>query len=200
MNSKDEAIILRTVKYGEADIIATLFTKNSGRISGLAKGGARSKKRFGTALENGNLVEISFEAKPGRDLVFLQEASLVGFQRTWRTFLEGITATSFVLELVLKTLPEHQPSLAKFQLLTDFLTYLEKENAKQLLFDFQLHWLSLSGWEPNFETCGICGLKVSDTFSPESVRHFQGVLDHYWTHVVSQPFLTRPLLEETLLV
>ena len=182
--SRDHAIILRTIKYGDADIIATLFTKNGGRVSGMAKGALKSRKRFGGVLEAGNRVEISFEEKPGKDFLFLKEGTLLAPMMPWRTFLEGMAAVGYILELAHKTLPEGHASLPKFELLSAFLGQLQPSNVKELFFDFQFHWLSLSGWEPRFDRCGLCEARLS---AGEGWEEKQKMFDHYWGHILSKP-------------
>lgn len=193
MTSNDQAIVLRTVKYGDADLIVTLFTKKNGRLSGMAKGAVKSRKRFGGVLEAGSLIDFSFEEKPGKDLIFLKEGTLLVPLVKWRTFLEGMAAVGFILELAHKTLPEGHASLPKFELLSAFLSQLEPSNVKDLFFDFQFHWLCLSGWEPKLEQCEVCGFAFKSTGEPSQI---QGRFDHYWGHILSKPLATRQLLQE----
>ena len=197
MTSRDHAIILRTVKYGDADLIVTLFTRKKGRVSGMAKGAKNSRKRFGGVLEAGNLAELSFEEKPGKELLFLKEGTLLEPSAKWRTFLEGIAAAGFILELALKTLPEGHAFPQKFELLSAFLGQLEPSNVKDLFFEFQLHWLRLSGWEPKLEQCEVCGLSFKPAGVPSQI---QNRFDHYWGHIFSKPLATRQLLGEVLLL
>lgn len=193
---KDHAIILRTRKYGDTDLIVSLFTKERGRLSGLAKGAKNSRKRFGGALEPGSIIEILFEERRG-ELVFLKEAHVLEAYAKWRSFLEGMAVTGFALELALQTLPERHASPQKFDLLKNFLEGMELAGIQNALFDFQEDWLSALGWEPDFEQCGICGRQLSGGVEAKTK---QKLFDHYWEHVVTRPFLTRSLLEEVLLV
>ena len=55
---RDEAIVLRTHKLGEADRIITLLTRRTGRVRAVAKGVRRTKSKFGARLEPGTHVDL----------------------------------------------------------------------------------------------------------------------------------------------
>lgn len=189
---RDEAIVLKVHPYRDTDLIVSLFTKHEGKLSAMALGAKKSQRRFGMALEIGSCLAIQYEERAGRELVFLKEALRLGGLQPWRTSWEGIAAASFVLELAARLLPERQASGAKFELLTRLLEGIAEENAADLLLTFQRYWLSLSGWEPHFDRCGICGMEL-DADAQWTAR--QGVFDHYWAHILPKPLVSRPLLE-----
>ncbi|OGQ04652.1 MAG: DNA repair protein RecO [Deltaproteobacteria bacterium RIFCSPLOWO2_01_44_7] len=193
----DQAIVLRHIKYGDADLIVSLLTKEEGKIGGLAKGARRSKKRFGSSLEIGSHLHVVFEADTKRDLVFLKETSLLKGNPQWRKSLVSIAAVGFALELVAKTLPEKHPSVQKFECLERFLENLNEKGSISSLMEFQLEWLSLSGWQANLESCGICGIRLKPSKEWEAL---QKILDHYWLHILGKPLVSRKLLDTALLV
>src|SRR5438067_13002781 len=63
-----EAIVLRTYPMHESDLLVTLFTRNEGKIKGVAKAAKRSKRRFGGALEPLTIVRAQYEHKPRQEL------------------------------------------------------------------------------------------------------------------------------------
>ena len=184
----DQAIVLRARDYREADLLVSLFTKEEGKINGIAKGAKKSKKRFGPALEIGSLINLVYENRPERELVLLKEASSLGPLPHWRSSWVTIAVASFALELAFKTLPEHQAAHPKFNLLKVFLETLEENDARSSLLAFQERWLSLLGWEPDTKICGMCG----EIFATKGV---QKILDHYWLHVLGKPLVSRKILD-----
>lgn len=193
----DEAIVLRTRQYGESDLIVSLFTKGEGRLSGIAKGAKKSRKRFGSGLEIGSLIHLVYDELPQRELVILKEADRMERAPPWRSSWATITASSFALELAGKLLPERQCAENKFELLKEFLQNLSQENAQDWLLSFEYHWLTLSGWEPSLEVCSLCGAHLKKA---QGWLQKQKIFDHYWQHLLTKPLASRPLLEEAFLV
>jgi DNA repair protein RecO (recombination protein O) len=73
-----EAIVLRTWPIREADQIVALFTREFGKVKGVAKSAAKSRRRFGGALEPMTHVRASFVEKPRQELVRLDYFEIVG--------------------------------------------------------------------------------------------------------------------------
>lgn len=190
----DQAIVLQTKNYGEADRIATLFLKGEGKRMAIAKGARRSKKRFGATLEIGSIVDLTYKDSPHRDWLFLLEASSEVQKQVWRKSWEGVVIASYCLELVSKMLPEGQESERKFIRVKDFLTSFKEEIAIPSLFQFEWDWLSLSGWHPDLNVCGICGEKWKE----EVKRGGQVLFDHYWEHLLPKPLASRQMLGRVL--
>ncbi|MDO8527304.1 MAG: DNA repair protein RecO [Deltaproteobacteria bacterium] len=198
MNSRtDEAIVLRVRDYGESDSIVSLFTKGEGRLSGIAKWAKKSRKRFGAALEIGACVHLVYDDHPHRDMVLLKEVNRLDLIQGWRSSWLSITAASFALELAAKLLPEKQQALQKYEVLEAFLKGLNEETLLPYLFDLQFRFLALSGWEPDFENCGICGHVLG---GGEKASKRQGCFDHYWAHILGKELVSRRLLNELFLV
>lgn len=155
--SKTEAIILRRLAYGEADLIVTFFSRDRGKMGGIARSAKKSQRRFGGAFEPGTLAEISYSERGVSNLANLSEAGvlrpMIGAMKT----LPRIGAATRVIELALKFLQEHQPACDKFELLNKRLEYLCCNDP--LAFDsvsFDIEWLRLAGFGPNIAGCTIC--------------------------------------------
>ncbi|HXK19309.1 MAG TPA: recombination protein O N-terminal domain-containing protein, partial [Polyangiaceae bacterium] len=71
-----EALLLRRVEYGEADLVLTLLTQKLGKVSALARGARKSNKRFGGALEPMHTLAVELDERPGAELFSLLEAKL----------------------------------------------------------------------------------------------------------------------------
>lgn len=154
---RDKAIILKRASYGEADWRVSFLTQKEGKLSGWAKGGRRSRKRFASALETGLSVELVYEKR--RQGIYLREARGHGGFPSWRRGLLPMGAALYALELADRSLPEAAPSSGKYQCLETFLSSLsgtDRDGILPSLLVFQYRWLSLSGWEPRLAACGRC--------------------------------------------
>nr|MDQ2647496.1 DNA repair protein RecO [Myxococcota bacterium] len=72
-----EALVLRRVEYGDADLIVTLLTLSLGRVSALARGARKSRRRFGGALEPFFTLSVTLEERRSSELFALREASVL---------------------------------------------------------------------------------------------------------------------------
>lgn len=155
MNSS-EAFLLRKTLYGDGDYILTLFTRDFGKISGLAKHAKRSRKRFGGRLEPFVHFRVRFRDK-SRDMNFIEDAETI---RVFHHFIENIELFlwgSFMLELIDILLPKESPNEELFDRLAGAFTELDEgKSILPVVLDFQLQALSLAGYEPNLETCAEC--------------------------------------------
>lgn len=193
MEHKDKAIVLQKRNFSESDLIVTLFLLHGGKRTGIAKGARRSRKRFAAALETGAVIELSYKESTQRELLFLQEASLLNpCLPAWRNSWMTIAIASYCLELAAKFLPENQESGDKFRLLELFLVDLKEEGALEALFAFEFDWLRLCGWEPDLERCHFCSAALG-------FPNRQKTFDHYWDHILSKPLVSKMLLEQALL-
>ncbi|UCG14694.1 MAG: DNA repair protein RecO [Deltaproteobacteria bacterium] len=155
---KNEAIILRSRDYSESDRLITFFTKSNGRLTGIAKGARRSKKRFVHSLEQLSYVTIAYADRSTSGLVRIDASELRSAFTGLRGDLARLGYASLSCEMVLEISPERQSNSALFSLLLQYLHQLEQgadpENTSLL---FQVRMLSLSGYAPNFQTCVFCG-------------------------------------------
>lgn len=108
MNSKCKGIILRTTKYSEADLILQVLSNHGEKISMIAKGALRSKKRFGGGvLQPTHFVEFTFKRHQNGDrLSVIEEAVLLnGFEKI-RTDYDRMEVAFFILECLSKVSQE----------------------------------------------------------------------------------------------
>ena len=123
-----EAIVLRTWPIREADQIVTLFTREFGKLKGVAKSAAKSRRRFGGALEPMTHVRASFVEKPRQDLVRLDYFEIVRSPLSVAVDYTRLSALAFFAEVIDETQPDHDPNDAVFRLL---LTVLEAAESGQ---------------------------------------------------------------------
>lgn len=154
---KEQGVVLRSVKLGEADKIVTILTQGSGKIRAVAKGIRRTHSRFGARLEP--FTHVSLLMYRGRSLDTITQAEIVAPFLTVRSDLSLISAGGTMLELVDKVAEEHERNVRLFLLLLGGLRALETgpRDPAAVAEGFVLKLLSLSGFHPSLSGCAVCG-------------------------------------------
>ncbi|MDD5307906.1 MAG: DNA repair protein RecO [Deltaproteobacteria bacterium] len=156
------AFLVRLVDYGESDRIVTLFTRDYGKISALARGARKSRRRFGGALEPFCLLEVTL-ASHARGLWRLGETTLVAAYPGLASSLARLGAAARILELAREVVPEHEPDPAMFELLEQALPALSRADEPHVAATAaaaSLRVLALAGFELRFTDCSVCGAPV----------------------------------------
>ena len=171
-----EAVVLRTWPVHEADLVVSFFTRDYGRVKGIAKSALKSRKRFGGALEPMTVARAWFAEKPRQELVRLDQLEIVRSPLSAPIDHARIAVLSFYAEVLDEILPEHDPQETVFRLL---LAVLEHTTAAQPLVPspdprpqtpdpasngswmaltyFQLWMTRLMGLLPDIAHCTACG-------------------------------------------
>ncbi len=161
---KTPAFVLHFLNYGESDRIVTFFTRNFGKIKGIAKGARRSRKRFSNAIEPFSCSSLLFSRRDENSLAIIENCDVLDHYPVIRSNLERTMAASYMIELVDRFTVEEKRSLATFTLLEDFLGLLERENGvEETMRFFELRLLTLSGYEPMLERCVLCDRPLDKT-------------------------------------
>jgi DNA repair protein RecO (recombination protein O) len=162
---RDDGIVLRTQKLGEADRIITILGRTSGRVRAVAKGVRRTKSRFGARLEPFTHVDLMLHT--GRSLDIITQAEVI---RPYGAPLAGdyprYTAGVAMLETAERFTPvEKEPALRQLLLLIGGLRALgDAEHAPGLVLDaFLLRSLAVAGYAPALQECARCGAPESGT-------------------------------------
>ncbi len=152
-----EAIVLLTRDYGESDRLVTLYSEMGGKISGLAKGARRSRRRFVHAFEPFSLVKLTYREKGER--VFIEGCRLIEPHLALRADIIRWSYAGLLIEVVLKVAPEAEPQQGLFPLLRQGLLHLgtEKDPLNVLLI-FLFRFMHLMGYLPELAGCSSCGL------------------------------------------
>lgn len=155
------AIVIKSVDFSESSLILTLFTRNFGKIQGIAKGGRRLKNPFDFALDLLAQNSVSFIHKTSDALDILTEAKLVHRFRPSSKNLKGLNAGFYLAELLGALTAQDQPNPELFDLAQWSLDRFEtvEEPALDLL-RFEWGLLTLSGQEPATRFCVGCGKEV----------------------------------------
>src|SRR5208282_521492 len=95
-----EAVVLRTWPLREADLIVSLFTRDFGRLKGVAKSALKSRRRFGGALEPMTLVRAFFAERPGQELLRLDQLEILGSPLSRPVDATRLAVLSFYAEVI----------------------------------------------------------------------------------------------------
>lgn len=161
-----DAIVLDTTDHGESDLIVTLFSHDSGRLSAIAKGAKKSKKRFVNKLEIFTYLQIHYQQKNERALAFLSEAEIHTAFPNIRFHINLYGVASIIREFLLLGVKDGEPDVNIFRLaLWAFHRLDSKADERQVLVLFLIHFFNYIGYRPNFETCVSCNQEVTPTHS-----------------------------------
>lgn len=155
---RDEGIVLRTQKLGEADRIVTILTRRTGRVRAAAKGVRKTKSRFGARLEPFTHVDVQLYERRSLDLI-TQAETIRPYGEPLVSDYPRYTAGTAMLETTEKLTEEKEPALRQFLLLVGGLrTLVDGSHEPRLVLDaFLLRSLSVAGWAPALDECARCG-------------------------------------------
>ena len=154
-----EALVLRTWPFLEADLLVSLFTREHGRVKGVARHAMRSRRRFGGALEPMTHVRATWAERPKQELVRLDAFEIVSSPMTAAVDLQRVAALELIAE-VLDELPEGAVEDAVFRLAVAVLAELQVGRVWMPVTYFCLWMNRLMGWMPELGHCVVCGLDL----------------------------------------
>ncbi|WP_028709395.1 DNA repair protein RecO [Propionicicella superfundia] len=160
---RDEAIVLRTHKLGEADRIVTLLTRLHGKVRAVARGVRRVSSKFGGRLEPCSHVDL--EIASGRTLdTITQAVTLHPFSEPMRADYRLFTTAQVMTETADRVVGEdHQPALRQHLLLVGALRTLTTGTpdgprpAGMIMDSYLLRAVALAGYGASLDTCAACG-------------------------------------------
>jgi DNA repair protein RecO (recombination protein O) len=152
------AIVVRTVDYGESDRVVTLLSRDRGKLSAIARGARKSRRRFGAGLGLFGIGEAGLSGRPGAELETLESFDVTrGFPHL-PLDVAKLAHASYACELSRELVPPHQPEPALFDLLVALLAHLDAETPRaETLRVFELKVLETVGLRPALDRCGRCG-------------------------------------------
>ena len=169
---RDEAVVLRTWKLGEADRILSLHTRDHGKVRAVAKGVRRTRSKFGARLEPACHVAVQLYRGRG-DLDTLTQAETIDRFTSIRSDPERFARASALLEATDQLAPEAGADPDRHVMLVRALATLDRIDSPVVVAGFFLKLLVLEGVQPQLESCVTCGtdenLEAIDT-------HVGGVL------------------------
>jgi len=152
------AMVLKRTDYRDADRIVTLFTREFGRISGIARFARSSRRRFGGALEPGSLVDVTLAMGPRRGTLYEMKNARVlrgvsGFVKS----MKRLNAVMLALKLAMAFLQEEQAVQEKFDILNDYIAIVSGRDPRAIdALLFELKWISYCGFAPHLDSCIRC--------------------------------------------
>ena len=152
---RDQGVVLRTIRLGEADRIVTFVTQGHGKVRAVAKGVRKTKSRFGGRLEPPT--HVSLLLYEGRELDVITQAETLDHFRAIRDDLERVGRAASMLEAVDQVAQEGESSPRLYQLLVGALRALAARDAPLVVPAFFWKLLSLEGSHPLLHQCATCG-------------------------------------------
>jgi DNA repair protein RecO (recombination protein O) len=154
-----EAVIIRRIKLGEADRILTIFTRDRGKISVIAKGSRRPQSKLGGHVEL--LTHSQLLLARGRNLDIITQAQTINSFMPLKEDLRRMSCGLYLSELVDAFTEEHVEDRQLFEMLVHAMNELcEAKNNETLLRYFELRLLDHTGYRPQFDKCANCNQPI----------------------------------------
>lgn len=158
---RTEGIVLKSIEYGDADKIVTIYTKNHGKIQAIAKGVRKTKSKFGSSLEI--LTYAIFLIYKGKNIDIISQTEILESFFAASKEIAKFAFGSNCVEVVNKITEEGEVNLGLFFLLKEVLHYLkETKDPKLLTLSFKWQTLVILGYKPSFDRCCMCNSKIED--------------------------------------
>jgi DNA repair protein RecO (recombination protein O) len=161
-NTLSQSIIMRIKEFGETDLLVNFFSRDMGRLKGIAKGARKSRKRFPNCLDLFSLVNMEFRSSKRGELFFLESCRLIDGYPGLRTDYSKISLASYLVELTEVLFPPGVADAVMFELLKKSLHAIEGDRTNFLIRTFfESRAMALGGFEIALDRCCTCGRKYS---------------------------------------
>jgi DNA repair protein RecO (recombination protein O) len=163
---QSDSIILKTYPLGEADRIVVFFSRDFGKLRGVANGARKMKNRFGASLEPLAHSRIQFFEKENRDLVRIQSTDLLDSPMKLFEDYDRAVCAGHIVDLMDRFLPEHEAQDPVFRLVRMTVRALEQGCPIEFAACyFEVWMLRLAGVFPDLFVCSVCSrrLQIEDT-------------------------------------
>jgi len=158
-----DAIVLRSIRYGEADSVLTVYTRERGRVSAIAKGTRRATSKLGGRLQPAVRVHLGLHRGRGEMYTVRQAQVLDAHAGLW---MEGyrLRASGSILETAMRVLVEEEPNESAYHLLSRGLALLARAPTRSgpprhdpIVLGVQAKLLVVAGLLPRLASCAACG-------------------------------------------
>jgi len=157
-----DALVLNCTEHGESDVIVTLFCQDVGRLTAIAKGAKKSKRRFVNKLELFSFLHITYQQKANRSLAFFADAELHTCFLRIRRNLELYSIASVIREFLLIGVRENEPDIQIFRLsLWALHNFDQQQPPMSILALFLIRFYDYVGYRPDLQACAQCGSPVT---------------------------------------
>jgi DNA repair protein RecO (recombination protein O) len=151
---RDQGIVLRTYKLGEADRIVSFITERHGKVRAVAKGVRKTKSKFGARLEPTS--HVALQLYEGRELDIVTQAESIDHFKAIREDLDRLTRAVTMLEAVDQLSLERQPNPDLYRMLLGALRTVAARNSALVVAGFHWKILALEGFRPQVDGCVVC--------------------------------------------
>lgn len=197
-----ESLVLKSYPFGEADLIVSYFTRDHGKLRGVAKRARRPKSNFGSGLERLSQVRMHYYMRETRELSTIDSCELIRSPFLLQSSYEVGVGLDYLAEVSEELLPPHEPQERFFRLLLALLEYLEApgepprtERIWPAVLYFQLWAVRLSGFLPELQARPE-SIEIAREMFEKPIR----LLTHRpWTRTTAselRQFLTRVIEEQ----
>jgi DNA repair protein RecO (recombination protein O) len=124
-----DSFILQTYPFREADLVVSFFTRDQGKLRGVARRARRPKSSFGSGLERLSHATVSYYQKENRELVSLNSCELTQSQFALASNYESSVALDYLAEVTEQLLPPNETNERHFRLLIAVLDFLHSGDA-----------------------------------------------------------------------
>jgi DNA repair protein RecO (recombination protein O) len=152
---RDQGVVLRTIKLGEADRIVVVFTQGHGKVRAVAKGIRKPTSRFGARLEPTSHVVL--QCYQGRELDVVTQVETIDAFRRLREHYGSLTHAISMLEAVDQVAQEREANPPLYRMLVGALRTLVVSPSPMVAPAFFWKLLSLEGFHPILDRCARCG-------------------------------------------
>ncbi len=170
MLTRTEGIVLKTQKYGEADLIVTHLTSDRGIIKTFAKSPRKTKSKFGSSLEPLTHAKLSLWGKEQSTMPKITQSDIINSFYQIRDNYQDFVHISKLVEILIALTPEGIPNKSLFSFFLNILQFIKStehdtKDSQHLIALIRL--LAVIGYAPRLSGCGRCGEKSPD-FYPDS--------------------------------
>jgi DNA repair protein RecO (recombination protein O) len=145
-----ESFILQTYPFREADLVVSFFTRDQGKLRGVARRARRPKSSFGSGLERLSHATVSYYQKENRELVSLNSCELLHSQFTLASNYEASIALDYFAEVTEQLLPPNETNERHFRLLMAVLDFLRSGGSAWTAITYFALWsVRLAGFLPD---------------------------------------------------
>jgi len=164
MIAKTEAIVLRTMNFRDTSKILTLYTKDFGRVSVIAKGARDFKSKFGSALQPMSHVVAVFYRKEHKELHLLSQCDVMRRYPRLSEEMERLGAGMRVIEMVGGVTHAEERNEELFGTIVDALGAIDSvaKNPGNVVYAFEVRLSGILGFRPNFHGCAHCGAAMDE--------------------------------------
>lgn len=156
---RDEGVVLRAIKLGEADRIVTILTLGAGKVRAVARGVRKTTSKFGARLEPTS--RVALQCYRGRDLDVVTQVETLDANRALREDYTLLTHAVPMLEAADQLALEREPNPILYRMLTGALRTLASRRSPVVAPAFFWKVLSAEGFRPIIDSCARCGAEPS---------------------------------------